>query len=322
MSFLSTYWPQIVIIASLLVIIAIFLRRIPKTINEREIAVKKEVKKEKTQERMVPVKNFFGRVKDLIVAGYKKTVEFAYTIKGRILRTQKKEEEKAVTAMFEPSDEEKAAGEADPIEMPQSPPILSEMTSEEIEKKRKADELIRRAKQYLKEDRIKDAEEQFIEAVKLCPKDERIYYELGEMYLLMKNETDAKASFIEAVKLKSNYVQPITKLGLLAYRGKSFDEAAKHYEKAVDLEPTDPKHMANLALALKSSGKTKKAYQSYLDAFKKKETMTEYGINAAELALEMNKPRKAQEVIEIVEKQDPANPKLVEIKARMAEVTK
>lgn len=330
--FLTNYWPQLVILAALIVAIVIFIRRMPKTEEQVMVA-------EKTVHPKKDVRGTLGRfatkVKEWFVLGFERLKKLAHKGKELVLRKKKKEEVSAVSSMF---DAPKAAAPKPVVPSTPSkfqtvpkrplgsrismPSLGKKAQADKIEKKRMADELIRRAKQYLNENRNKDAEETFIEAVTLNPRDERIYIELGNMYLKVENYADAHSSYLEAHKLKGNDVDVLSKLGLISYRMKKFEDAVKHYEAASKLQPLEAKHVANMGLALRASGNAKKAFKAYEKAFQMKNGEVDYAIRACELALEIKKPKKAEPLLLACEKLDSKNIKVQELRNKYSEAVK
>ena len=335
MNFLATYWPQIVMVITLIVIMAVFIRRMPKTLPQEVTQLsKREVAMNPSQIGVV-----WRHVREWTVLTFDKLKKWfaGVMLKVRASLARRKQDTAAVSHMFDASKPQKDQPLVAPrgsvrSVVPHVPSRMSRglsalktrtmrggLSAKEADKKRKTDELIRRAKQYLNETRNKDAEETFIEAATMSPRDERIYLEMGNMYLKAGNYSDAKAAFREVLKLASTNLDVIAKLGLIAYREKRFDEAASRYETARRLAPKETKYVANVALALRASGKTKRAWKLYMDAYEMKNTEVDYGLKAIELGLELGRERKVEPLLEAITKLDPANPKLLELRARMTQ---
>jgi tetratricopeptide (TPR) repeat protein len=230
---------------AIIVIMAIFISRMPKTLPAQEIT---ELSKRQVQLSPSQVKIVWRHVREWIVLTWHKISQWVSArLKNNILK-RRKQDASAVSHMFEESGSKNVTSVPAPSEqrpvmprpsvVPRVPSRMSRsfsalksktmrgsLTAQEADKKRKTDELIRRAKQYLNEQRNKDAEELFIEAATLSPRDERIYLEMGNMYLKAGSYADAKAAFREVVKLSNTNLDVIAKLGLIAYREKKYDEA-------------------------------------------------------------------------------------------------
>ena len=179
-----------------------------------------------------------------------------------------------------------------------------DVQSEEVGKKLRTDELLAEATKHIEAGRMKDAEKMYIEAVHLSPRDERVYYGLGELYFLGDSYKDAKSSFVEATKLNETFVLPLSRLGLIAYREKDFDLSAEYYERASKIEPNEVKHVANHALALRAGGNLKKSLKMYLKAFEVSDTNKDVAGKVVDVALELGKPKKALPVVEELEASD------------------
>lgn len=326
MSFLIRFWPHILILASLLIVIVVFLRRMPKEVREETLPMKPKKQASPDKEKMttkilIKVKEGYEAIKGVLH-------KLGDKLRDRIMRKKHKEDVSAVSSMFET--QEAADKVAQPKVGASTSTTMSKMAAgtaavaasvrkqigknDSAENRQKVDELLRRAKMYLKEDRSKDAEKTFIDAIQLSPRDERIYYELGLMYMNQNNYKDSRASLQEVVKLKKDHIDAYSKLGLVAYRDKKFDEAARHYEDALKLDTDNPKHKANQALALKAAGNSKKAFKLYSEAFEAKKSETDYGVHALELALELKKPKKAEPILVELEKNTPENDRVQELR--------
>jgi tetratricopeptide (TPR) repeat protein len=74
-------------------------------------------------------------------------------------------------------------------------------------------------------------------AVKIDPKNDRIYYNMALLYNEMKDTTEAKKSFDKAVNLKTTNPRVYYNYGLLLNECKKFNEAEKILQKGIAIDP-------------------------------------------------------------------------------------
>ncbi|TAH20299.1 MAG: tetratricopeptide repeat protein [Cytophagales bacterium] len=99
----------------------------------------------------------------------------------------------------------------------------------------------------------------FQEAIKLDPKAEKYYFDMGLSYRSMGDMDKASAAFLKAISLKPDYAEAYRILAKIAEVGKKdYPQAAVYYKKAVQYDK-DPKIKAeNIAQAIKLMNFTQK----------------------------------------------------------------
>lgn len=99
----------------------------------------------------------------------------------------------------------------------------------------KAEELFHK-RQYI------SAEKWYLEAVKLDPKNPRIYARLGTIYLEQKNFSDAKDAFEESVRLDDTVASRFFNLSYICNSIGDIKTAQSHAKKAARMEPQNSKY--------------------------------------------------------------------------------
>ncbi|MGD0093539.1 MAG: tetratricopeptide repeat protein [Planctomycetota bacterium] len=111
----------------------------------------------------------------------------------------------------------------------------------------------------LKEGRVQDARDEYLEAVRLAPEYVRAHYNLGVLCDQLKQAEEAQQHYREALRLKPDYVDALYNLGTLLATQGQFAAALPYFEQAVALQPTNIRAQQNLASALVRLGRTDEA---------------------------------------------------------------
>jgi tetratricopeptide (TPR) repeat protein len=113
--------------------------------------------------------------------------------------------------------------------------------SEDTELKIK--KLLFEVEELIKENKLKEAEEKYIEIISLDPKNLPAYEGLGNLYLEEKNYDYARETFKHILKLKTDDVDAHISLGLIYKALKENKKAQEFFKKAVALEPNNPRSL-------------------------------------------------------------------------------
>jgi len=97
--------------------------------------------------------------------------------------------------------------------------------------------------ELIKENKLKEAEEKYIEIISLDPKNLPAYEGLGNLYLEEKNYDYARETFEHILKLKADDVDTYINLGLLCKALNENEKAQEFFNKAVALEPNNPRSL-------------------------------------------------------------------------------
>ncbi len=112
----------------------------------------------------------------------------------------------------------------------------------------------------------KDAQQAFIQAIKLDPKYAEAYANLGALYAKFKEYKKAIKLYKECIKLKPSYSGAYTNLGNALNKTYYHEEAIYFHKIAIELDSKSANHFANCASAYKNLGRFDKAISLYKKA--------------------------------------------------------
>ena len=99
-------------------------------------------------------------------------------------------------------------------------------------------------------------------AVKIDPKNDRIYYNLALLYNEMNNKVEAEKSFAKAVELQTKNPRVYYNYGLLLNENKKFKEAENVLQKGLSIDPSSPDLYYALAIVYIQTNELSKARQT------------------------------------------------------------
>lgn len=113
--------------------------------------------------------------------------------------------------------------------------------AEDLELKTK--KLLLTAEELKKENKLKEAEEKYIEVISMDQKNLQAYKGLGDLYLEANNYDYARETFEHILKLKADDIDTYINLGLLYKAQNNNEKALKYFNQAVSLEPNNPRSL-------------------------------------------------------------------------------
>lgn len=143
-------------------------------------------------------------------------------------------------------------------------PTFAEKTVDELDQyDKELAELLKSARDKIKNGKYISAENMLIDAVCKDSKCVWAYEQLGQIYLTIgKNYTDAEESFLMAVKLDKNCAPAWFGLGQIYFSGAKFNKAVDALQKAVNIDRSDASYQAMLGktfMEVRQYGKAAKA---------------------------------------------------------------
>jgi tetratricopeptide (TPR) repeat protein len=118
----------------------------------------------------------------------------------------------------------------------------------------------------LKQNRRKEAFEQFQLALQIKPDDEKIWFNLGDAFSAEGQPDKAMKCYRKAIEINPNYFNALNNLGsALAAEGR-FDEATGFFLQAKQIEPASFMTLKNLASAQAATGRLDEAVGNYRQA--------------------------------------------------------
>ena len=236
--------PFLIIIASVIGIVVLFSRRFSEIATLDVGSIPKErdaqVKKKLIYERYIrSFKKRFSGIWGVSKVFGAKFLDYGLSAKKFLQKLEVKYEKEQMKKMQEQSTDEEGM---------QS--LLDEKKQEKVE------ELSSRAAESLREDDLHSAEQQYIQAITIDPKNSDAYKGLADVYFEKKEYTLAKETLEHVLKLDKNDAEIYFELGIIAQAADDQKSSWKYFGKALDLNTNNPKYLdaaihACIALRLK-----------------------------------------------------------------------
>lgn len=119
------------------------------------------------------------------------------------------------------------------------PKVLEDVKDLELKIKK----LLVLAEEFVKEGKLKEAEEKYIEIISLDHRNIAAYKGLGDIYLAEKNYEFARETFEYILKIKPDDVDTYINLGLLWKALNDNEKALNYFNQAVTIEPKNPRSL-------------------------------------------------------------------------------
>jgi tetratricopeptide (TPR) repeat protein len=98
-------------------------------------------------------------------------------------------------------------------------------------------EMFVNALSYHKNNKIREAANEYIKIIKLDPKNFIAYNNLGAINESLNKINVAKELFLNAIKLNPNYIDAIFNLGNISNKLKDYNLAKEYFEKIIKIDP-------------------------------------------------------------------------------------
>lgn len=120
----------------------------------------------------------------------------------------------------------------------------------------------------LKEGRIKEAIEHFLQALRIKPDYEEAYNNLGNALLKQGQTQEAIDYYLHALRIKPDYGEAHYNLAYVLDKQGRKQEAIDHYLQALQIRPDFTQAHNNLGIALEETGRRAEAVEHYLTALR------------------------------------------------------
>ena len=137
------------------------------------------------------------------------------------------------------------------------------------------------------------AERLLSKAIKIDPKNFIAFNNIGSIYSARNKPEEAKNFFLKAIHFKPDYGNAIFNLALINEEMGNKQEAIKYYKEAIKIDPKNLSFHHNLS-------RVDKTYFSTLDSNEIGDTEAKIGINAAEIHIIVEKPKRSKGQMTIV----------------------
>ncbi len=118
------------------------------------------------------------------------------------------------------------------------------------------------------QNKLEESEKLLNEALKINPKDYRVYLFLGALYQNMNKKDKARQILEEGLNMHSESSEILERLSLLDFQEENFPEAKKHLESAIKANPDAYSVYFNLGQVYEKEGRMKEAIEAYKKSVK------------------------------------------------------
>ena len=174
---------------------------------------------------------------------------------------------------------------------------------EEARLNSKKEDMRDKAENFLKSEQLKEAEDAYIEVLKIDKKDLSSYKGLGKICLLKKNYGHALEVFKKISELSPNDSSSYCNAGICYFKEKKFKKAKENYEKALELE-RKPSYFKNLGIVLNSMKKYEEAADSLKESLKEEKDEDSLKL-AIKIIPKIKDRKKAKNILQFLLKLDP-----------------
>lgn len=169
----------------------------------------------------------------------------------------------------------------------------------------KAD-LLEKAERLLKEKKLKEAENLFIEVLKIDQKDEASYRGLGQICFERKNYKNALEVYKKLVEINLEDSSYHCNLGMCYFKEKKYKKAQDSYKKAIDIEEKTSYHK-NLGITYYKLKKYEEAVSSLEKSLKMGEADQDSINLLIKILPKIKNKKKAKDILKFLLKLEPEN---------------
>lgn len=182
--------------------------------------------------------------------------------------------------------------------------------------------LLAEAERLIEEERLEDAEERYIEVLRLDPHSIDAYRGLAEIYISQKAYDQAKEVLEFLLKLDKSDARAFERLGAVErFRG-NFREAEARFLESISLAGNVASYRAELAELYLRTGEPEKAWEQLKIALEKEPYNPKYLDYFLEASILVGDAEAASEALEALETANPENQKLEDLRERVEELKK
>jgi tetratricopeptide (TPR) repeat protein len=160
------------------------------------------------------------------------------------------------------------------------------------------------AKSLAKQDRLDEAIDHYLEALRINPIFDDACYNLGIAFSRMGNDGDAISYYKKGLQIKPDNAKAHNNLGSLYIRMGNIKDAVYHYHEALRIDPFHAGSYYNLGKIFNNQGKITDAILNYRNALHLKPNMTQalYNLSWIFATHENDKIRNGEEAVKLAEK--------------------
>lgn len=152
-----------------------------------------------------------------------------------------------------------------------------------------------------------EAERKLIKAIEKDPKNESAFNVLGRLYLSSKRYEEAVETYKFLLKAHPENDTYWSNLGQAYHGNKLYDQAVEAYERAIELAPDNAKRYLNLGLTLEARKHIEEAILNYRRALELEKSNTHFMFVLAEALAKKGDKEEAEMLLEQVLQIEPTN---------------
>jgi len=154
---------------------------------------------------------------------------------------------------------------------------------------------------------FQSAEKSLLIIIEKDPRNKAAYENLGKLYLEQKKYSDALEVYEHLTKENPADDTYFSKLGLVYFNLSNFDKAIESYNKSIELRPDASHRLINLSLCFESKGEVDKAIEVVERALAISPDNPKYMLLLADFLIQTEKKGVAKEVLEKILELEPTN---------------
>ena len=184
----------------------------------------------------------------------------------------------------------------------------------------KIEEWLSKAEEHIDRNELKDAEQCFIEVLKLDEKNVEAYRGLGKVYLDLERYKEASAIFKFLLKLSPQDDRALNRLAMASIGQNKYEDAAKALEKAVEINDGLAIRFFDLGRLYQELERPAAALRNFQKASDIEPGNPKYLDQLLEISIITGDRCLAEEAYERLEAVNPDNQKLPEFRERLEEM--
>lgn len=179
---------------------------------------------------------------------------------------------------------------------------------------------LRAAERLAEEDRYEEAEQVYIDVIRMDNKHAGAYRGLGKVYMKNGQHTEAEETFKFLLKLTPDDDTIYVKLGQNAQAAGDREKAIGYYERGVEANEQVPLRHFELAELYRENGQHTEALREYKKAVELESNNPRYLDGLLDFTIVLGKVKDAKELLRELKEVNPENQKLEEFEERIREI--
>lgn len=169
------------------------------------------------------------------------------------------------------------------------------------------DFFLKEAQKSLEREDYADAERKYIKVIEKDAKNEAAFAGLGKLYLAQKKYEEAAETYKFLVKSFPKSDSYLANLGQAYHGQKLYDSAVEAYEQAIELNPENGKRYVNLGLTLEAKKHLAEAILNYRKALSLEKDNPQFLMVLAEALVKRGDKEEAEVILEQILQLEPTN---------------